>query len=78
MTFGRFASLCRRLEQGMPNGLTVSYFRERARYWRQRARREIDPEKQTEFRERAAILDHEANLLRKEKIQKQKAKRRPS
>ena len=44
----------------------AAHLRGRARYWRERASRETDPRRQTEFRERAAALEHEADALEAE------------
>jgi hypothetical protein len=44
----------------MVDGLTPEYLRHRARYWRNRADQEADPEKQAHFRHTAAILEREA------------------
>jgi len=45
------------------DGLTPGYLRHRARYWRERAAKETDPDKQKRLRDTAAILDREANAL---------------
>ena len=50
----------------MVDGLTPEYLRHRARYWRNRAARETDTEKQIWFRETAAILEREAEALERQ------------
>jgi Holliday junction resolvase-like predicted endonuclease len=47
----------------MADGLTPGYLRQRARYWRGRAAKETDPEKQTRLRQTAEILDREADAI---------------
>jgi hypothetical protein len=44
----------------MVDGLTPAYLRHRARYWRSRAERETDSEKQSRFKQTAVILEKEA------------------
>ncbi len=59
----------------MAEGLTPAYLRHRARYWRKRADREADPEKQIRLRETAAILDREANALEERAAAERRASR---
>jgi hypothetical protein len=44
----------------MVDALTPAYLRHRARYWRSRAERETDSEKQARFKQTAVILEKEA------------------
>ena len=44
----------------MADGLTPGYLRRRARYWRARADKETDREKQIRLRQTAEILEREA------------------
>ncbi len=50
----------------MADGVSVKQLRERARYWRLRAKGESDLQKQAEYRETAALLDREADALNAE------------
>jgi hypothetical protein len=47
----------------MAHGLTPTYLRRRAQYWRARADKETDTEKQIRLRQTAEILEREADAL---------------
>ncbi len=55
----------------MADSLTVFHLYERIHYWRKRAEEEASPRSQTQFLETAAILAHEADLLRGQINQRQ-------
>ncbi len=46
------------------DGVSVTQLRQRARYWRLRAKGETDPQKRAKYHETAAILDREADAIK--------------
>ena len=60
----------------MADGLTPGYLRRRARYWRARADKETDREKQIRLRQTAEILEREAEARTLERRQQLSGKTR--
>ena len=54
----------------MADGLTPGYLRRRARYWRERAAKATDREKQIRLRQTAEILEREAEARALERREK--------